>query len=185
MSVLAPGRNIVLIGLMGSGKTTVGRIVAHRLDRPFVDTDELVEAEAGRSIAQIFAVEGERGFRAREAAAVRRVAALRGQVIAVGGGAVLDADNVTQLRGTGDMVLLDAPATTLAARIGDTATRPLLDAADAVERLEALRVARDAAYAGTGAHTVDTEHRSAAEVADEVLVWARQTPGLLSREELA
>ena len=183
MSVLSPGRNIVLIGLMGAGKTAVGRLVAERLGRPFVDTDDVVAAEAGRTVAEIFAVEGERGFRAREAEAVRHVAALRGQVVAVGGGAVLDPDNVTHLRATGDLVLLDAPAETLAERIDDPSSRPLLHGADPVDRLAELRRSRDAAYAAAGTHTVFTEGLDIDEVAAAVLAWARQTPGVLSRDE--
>lgn len=186
MSVLQPGRNVVLIGLMGAGKTTVGRLLADRLRRPFVDTDDVVEREAGSSVTDIFAAEGEHGFRTREAAAIRRVAALRGQVVAVGGGAVIDPENVTQLRGTGDLVLLDADPDTLAARVDDTATRPLLAAADDLAgRLAELRATRDAAYRAAAAESVDTTGRSPAEVADLVLAWARTRPGLLAREERA
>ena len=186
MSVLAPGRNIVLIGLMGAGKTTVGALVARRLGRPFVDTDALVEREAGRSISAIFAGEGERGFRRREAAAIRQVAALRGQVVAVGGGAVLDPDNVTQLRGTGDLLLLDAEAATLADRLADTSGRPLLDAADAAsvaQTLDELRTARDAAYAAAASAVIDTDGRDPEQIASDIVEWARATPGLLTADE--
>ena len=185
MSVLTPGRNIVLIGLMGAGKTTVGQAVAERLGRPFVDTDTLVEAEAHRSVAEIFATDGERAFRRLEAAAVRRVAALRGQVIAVGGGAVLDAGNVTQLRSTGDLVLLDADPSTLAERVGDTESRPLLSGADDPSaELGRLRDARAAAYADAAGHVIDTTGREPAAIADAVLDWARRQHGLLSRDEV-
>ena len=183
-SALLPGRNIVLVGLMGAGKTTVGRLLAERLARPFVDTDALVEAEAGRPVSEIFATEGERGFRQREAAAVRRVAALRGQVLAVGGGAVLDPANVTHLRGTGDLVLLDAPAGTLAERVGDAAGRPLLTGAEPVaDRLAELRSERDAAYRAAAEHAVDTAGRTPEQITEDVLAWARTRPGLLTRPE--
>ena len=185
MTVIAPGRNIVLIGLMGVGKTTVGRLLAHVLDRPFVDTDAVVEQEAGTSVAQIFATAGERRFRALEAAAVRKVAALRGQVVAVGGGAVLDPANVTQLRSTGDLVLLDGDPITLSQRVGDAASRPLLSGeADTAARLATLRATRAAAYSAAAAHVVDTTDRQPEEVAETVLAWARAQPGLLSRDEL-
>lgn len=128
MSVIAPGRNIVLIGLMGVGKTTVGRLLADALGRPFADTDAVVENEAHATVTQIFAQEGERRFRALESEAVRKAAALRGQVIAVGGGAVLDPSNVTHLRSTGDLVLLDGDPQTLSRRVADAASRPLLAA---------------------------------------------------------
>ncbi|HWB72088.1 MAG TPA: shikimate kinase [Egibacteraceae bacterium] len=187
MSVLSPGRNIVLIGLMGTGKSAVGQILAEDLGRSFADTDAMVEAEAGQSVAELFAQVGERGFRRLEAEAVRRVSALRGQVVAVGGGAVLDPSNVTHLRATGDLVLLDAEPATLAERLAGEQgkTRPLLDgAADPVARLAELRVARNAAYRRCAAHTVDTTARSPKQVAAEVLAWARSRRGVLSREEL-
>lgn len=184
MSLLSPGRNLVLIGLMGAGKTTVGRLLAERLQRSFVDTDAVVEAEAQVTVAQIFAADGERDFRRREAAAVRHVAALRGQVIAVGGGAVLDPGNVTQLRATGDLVLLDADPSTLAVRVETGDRRPLLDDGDATERLAQLRDARAAAYAGAAKHVVDTSGRTPDEVVALILDWARRQSGLLSPDEL-
>lgn len=190
MSLLAPGRNVVLIGLMGAGKTTVGRLVAARLGRPFVDTDEAVEARARRSVAELFAAEGERGFRAREAEEVRRVAATRGQVVAVGGGAVLDPANVTHLRATGDLLLLDAAPEVLAARIagGEGPERPLLRDPETPEappphRLAELRALRDAAYRAATPHVLDTTDLDPEAVADAVLAWARHVPGLLSRDE--
>lgn len=184
-SLLSPGRNIVLIGMMGAGKTVVGRLIAGRLARRFVDTDALVESEAGRLIAELFEAEGERGFRRREAAAVRRAAALRGQVLAVGGGAVVDPDNVTHLRATGDLVLLDADPAVLADRVGAGEDRPLLGGhhADHAARLADLRAERDHAYRTARAHVVDTTGRSPEEVADAVLAWARARHGLLTREE--
>lgn len=191
MSLLAPGRNIVLIGVMGAGKTTAGRLVAARLGRPFVDTDEAVEARARRSVAELFAAEGERGFRAREAEEVRRVAATRGQVVAVGGGAVLDPANVTQLRATGDLLLLDAAPEVLAARIagGEGPERPLLRGPgphlDPARRLAELRALRHAAYRAATPHVLDTTDLDPEAVADAVLGWARHVPGLLSRDERA
>lgn len=183
-SVLVPGRNLVLIGMMGAGKTVVGRLVAARIGRPFVDTDALVEAGARKPILDIFADEGERGFRAREAAAIRRTSALRGQVIAVGGGAIVDPANITNLRATGDLVLLDAPAEVLAGRVAGCEGRPLLaGAADLAARLAQVRIQRDGAYRRAAAHTVDTTGRTPQEVAAAVLAWARTQPGLLSRDE--
>ena len=184
MSVIAPGRNLVLIGLMGAGKTTVGRLLAERLGRPFTDTDALVEAEEGVTIDEIFVARGERHFRELEAAMVRHVAALRGQVIAVGGGAVMDPANVTHLRSTGDLILLDGNPDELAERVGDGAGRPLLEGGAAAERLARLRTERAAAYADAASGVVDTSGRSAAEVADAVLAWAHRQPGLLSRDEV-
>lgn len=183
MSVIAPGRNVVLIGLMGVGKTAVGQALADRLGRSFVDTDALVAKDAGAAVAEIFARRGERHFRALEAAAVRRVAALRGRVIAVGGGAVLDPANVTHLRSTGDIVLLDGDPQELAARVGQDGIRPLLAGGDVADTLTRLRTERAAAYASAAAHVVDTTGRTVEEVVEAVARWAQQQPGLLSRDE--
>lgn len=184
--ILSPGRNLVLTGLMGTGKTSVGRRVAEILGRPFVDTDAITEREAGATIAELFATRGERAFRDFEAAAVRHHAALRGQVIAVGGGAVVDPANATHLRSTGDVVLLTAPADVLRQRIENDGVdgRPLLaDADDLTARLARLGEERAEAYRSTAATTIDTTGRSIEEIADEVVQWARERPGLLAREE--
>ena len=102
-------KNIVLIGMMGSGKTTCGRLLAQRLDRPFVDCDQRVEELAGRTIPQIFEAGGEEVFRTLESRAVAETAARQGQIIATGGGAVLRQENVDALRRTGAVVFLDRP----------------------------------------------------------------------------
>ena len=183
-SVLAPGRNLVLIGMMGAGKTVVGQLLSKRLGRPFADTDAMIEAEAGRTITELFADEGERGFRAREAEAVRWVSALRGQVVAVGGGAILDPGNLTALRATGDLVLLDATPAALAERCTASGTRPLLADADDIEaRLARILDRRRPAYHRAAAHIVDTTGRTPEQVAEAVLTWARTQPGLLTRDE--
>ena len=184
MNVISPGRNLVLIGLMGSGKTTVGQRIAERLGRPFVDTDQVVEERTGLSITELFG-DSERTFRDEEAAAVRHVSALRGQVIAVGGGAVLDPMNVTHLRSTGDLILLDAMASVLASRVGDTGSRPLLAAsADPTASLAHLQQERADAYRSAASVVVDTNGKSPDEVASEALAWAQTRFGLLNRDEV-
>lgn len=187
MSPLVPGRNLVLIGLMGSGKSTVGRMVAERLGRPFVDTDARIEAELGMSVAEVFARQGERAFRAAEAQAIRHVSALRGQVVAVGGGAVVAQDNVRHLKATGDVVLLEAEPAELAARVAGEGVqeRPLLaDGGDVEARLGALLAERAEAYRQAADVTLSTSGRTAAQVADDLLAWAIRQPGLLAREEI-
>lgn len=188
MSVIAPGRNIVLFGMMGAGKTEVGHVVATRLGRPFWDTDDIVERETGMTVARIFAERGERAFRRHEAEAVRHVAALRGRVVAVGGGAVLDPENTTALRSAGDLVWLDAGPAELAERVGDHAgDRPLLagagDAAGRSERLRRLAEQRAQVYAAAADHRIDTSGHSPAWVASQIIAWARTRPGLLARDE--
>jgi shikimate kinase len=160
----------VLVGLMGAGKTSAGRQCAARLDRPFVDTDELVVAAAGVPFAELWSAEGEAGFRARERVAVRDTAAAPDAlVIACGGGAVLDADNRTALRSNGFVVWLDAPADTIAARLAHDDSRPLLTGGDRTATLTRLGDARAAAYDAAADVRVDTAGRSIAEVADAVL----------------
>lgn len=184
MSLLAPGRNLVLIGMMGTGKSTVGRLLADRLGRPFADTDVAVERATGGTVAAVFDRAGERAFRAVESEEVRRIAALRGQVLAVGGGAVLDASNVTFLRATGDLVLLDASPEELAARVGGDDGRPLIAGSDdPAAVLATLRAERDEVYLAAAAHLVDTTGRTPEQVAEQVLDWAVSVPGLLSRAE--
>ncbi len=162
-------RHLVLIGLMGAGKSSVGKECARRLGRPFVDTDDLVSSSARLSIEGIFATKGESGFRALEREVVRSVCASpEPLVVACGGGTVLDPENRRALRGAGLVVWLQAPAATLLARVGDGSSRPLLrdDAAGTLRRLERLR---EPAYAAAADARVDTDGIDVASVADAVL----------------
>ena len=140
------GMNITLIGYRGSGKTSIGKLLAQKLWRDFVDTDQLIVDHAGMTIREIFAAEGEAGFRQREAAVVAEVAAKENQIIAAGGGAVLDPANVASLKRSGKIVWLKADPKTLHARIqADAATnanRPNLTAVGGIEEVERLLAAR-------------------------------------------
>jgi len=163
--------NLVLAGFMGVGKSTVGRIVAGRLGLAFVDTDAEIERRAGRSIAQIFAQDGERTFRRLEAEVCRAVAAQRGQVIAVGGGALLDNSTRHAFAQTGLIVCLTCTLDESLRRVGDDATRPLFSTDRA--RLAALYAARAAHYASLP-HTIDTTACTPAGVAGEVIrLWTQ------------
>ncbi|MBO8142647.1 MAG: 3-dehydroquinate synthase [Firmicutes bacterium] len=157
--------NVVLIGFMGAGKTAVGRRLAERLGRPFVDADQVVEESAGMSIRDIFAREGEAGFRRREAEAVRRLAARRGQVIATGGGAVMERENLRALRATGTLVWLRAPIGELLARARASGGRPLLERSDFEVR--ALYARREPVYALADL-VVDTQGSSPEQVAIDI-----------------
>ena len=147
--------NVVLIGMPGCGKTTVGKMLSRWMNRPLVDTDALVEAEAGMPIPEIFSRDGETEFRRQEKAAVAAAAARSGCIVSTGGGAVLDADNVRQLRKNGRLILLDRPLEQLI----PTADRPLASDYAALENLYRQRMPRYRAIADDvvcGADAEDT-----------------------------
>jgi shikimate kinase len=153
---------------MGAGKSEVGAVLAGRLCRPFVDTDELVEEVAGMPIHAIFEQEGESGFRALEAGAVRQAAATPGAVIACGGGAVLDPANVHVLQKAGVVVYLQVSPEVAAARVGDGGGRPLLAGGDPATRLAAVIAQRSAVYERAADLVVDGAP-PAGEVASAIL----------------
>lgn len=157
-----------LIGMMGTGKSTAGRVLSSRLGVEFVDTDLMVEEQTGRTIPEIWEEEGEESFRIREAAAVAEAARHDLAIVATGGGVVLHVPSVEVMRSSGVVVWLDAEATTLAARIGFGPGRPLLDAADRVERLAELAAGRRPEFAAASHHRVVTDDRTVTEVVDEL-----------------
>lgn len=157
-----------LVGMMGSGKTAVGRIVARGLGLPFVDLDDAVTRRACRSVPRLFADEGEAGFRRREADELSRVAGAPAAVVATGGGAVLDAGNRRRMRSRGLVIWLTASPEVLAARVGEDPGRPLLGG-DPRRHLERLAARRAAAYRAAAHLVVETDGRSPEEVAAEVM----------------
>jgi len=162
-------RHLVLVGLMGAGKSTVGACCAERLDRPFVDTDDEIVRRAAMPFDEIWRTGGEARFRELEREVIADVCASPDPlVIASGGGAIVDAGNRRRLRETGVVVWLRAPTAVLAARVGDGATRPLL-AGDPEGALARLGAARRDAYEASADAVVDTEDRAVDEVADAVL----------------
>jgi len=166
------GRHVMLIGMMGAGKTTVGAECARRLDRVFVDTDELVEATAGRSVSEIFASDGEGAFRALERVALADAcAAPLPAVIAVGGGAMSDPINREIARAHATVVWLRADPAELAQRVERDADggRPLLADAEPITTLERLSILRTETYGAVADVVVETDDRTVAEVADAVL----------------
>jgi shikimate kinase / 3-dehydroquinate synthase len=118
--------NVVLVGFMGSGKSTVGPQLAQRMGRPFVDLDDVIEAEAGRSVAEIFSSEGEAGFREREARCLQRTLERSASVVAVGGGAPMRDENWVRIRDGNCVVALTAEPAELARRLNGSSDRPLL-----------------------------------------------------------
>lgn len=163
-----PGRHVVLVGLMGSGKSTVGRLLAERLGRPFLDSDEQVERQTGRTVREIFEADGEPAFRRLEAEALAQAVACEvPAVIAAAGGVVLDADNRRLLRGAGTVVWLHAEPEVLVDRAADGAHRPLL-AADPAGVLRRMDVERRHLYQAVADEVVDVGARSPAEIASLV-----------------
>ena len=162
-------RHLVLVGLMGAGKSTVGARCAERLDRPFVDTDDEIVLRAAMPFDEIWRTGGEARFRELEREVIADVCASPDPlVIASGGGAIVDAGNRRRLRDAGVVVWLRAPTAVLAARVGDGATRPLL-AGDPEGALARLGAARQDAYEASADAVVDTEDRAVGDVVDAVL----------------
>lgn len=151
-------RNLILIGMMGSGKSTVGRRLATALGRPFVDADTVLQARCGVPISTIFELEGEAGFRRREAFLIAELSQPVGCVLATGGGAVLSPESRARMRELGFVVYLQAPVAELWQRLKRDRSRPLLRTDDPRARIEGLVTQRDPLYRET-AHLVVTTGR--------------------------
>lgn len=149
------GKNLILCGFMGCGKSTVGALLAEKLGRRFVDTDSYIEEKEGRFISDIFREDGESSFRAMEKEACRRLAMEKGLIISVGGGTLADEQNATLLSKTGIIVFLEAPLSLLAERLSSDKARPLLQREDRLEAMKALYLARLPLYRGAAAFCVD------------------------------
>jgi shikimate kinase len=162
--------NLVLAGFMGTGKSTVGPLVARKLNMPYVDTDHLIEECAKLGVSEIFAQYGEPAFRDMEREACRTVATYRNHVISVGGGALLDPSNRAALESTGVLVLLTCEQTVLIKRLQESARRgerPLL-ANDFEETVGRLLKAREPVYQAIE-HRVDTTNLTPEQVADSLI----------------
>jgi shikimate kinase len=165
----ARDRHLVLVGLMGAGKTTVGKVCAQRLGRDFVDTDDVVTRLAGVPFDEVWATGGEAAFRALERDAVADVCASPVPlVIACGGGTVIDPDNRRRLRDAGFVVWLQAPVEVLEDRVGDGGGRPLL-AGGPGPALARLLSMREPAYDAVADIAVPTARRDVDDVATAVL----------------
>jgi shikimate kinase len=160
--------NIVLVGFMGSGKSTVGRILADRLESEFVDTDCLIEERTGRSIQKLFSQDGEAQFREIEARVVRSVASRDRQVIAAGGGVVLRPENVACLKGSGRVVYLRLTEEELLERTKHLRGRPLLEGDDRRKRVRELLRKRRGLYEGAADVIIDTGELTPAQAADAI-----------------
>jgi shikimate kinase len=173
-----PPENIVLIGFMGSGKTSVGRLIARRLRFHFLDTDALIEERARTSIKEMFASHGEAWFRERETAALESLAgSTRRHVISTGGGIVTQPRNLPLLRQLGWVVLLTAAPEELFARVARNKDRPLLQVANPRERVREMLTERAPLYAEAAQFTVDSTGLRHEDVVGHILAEARRVFG--------
>lgn len=163
-----------LVGMMGSGKSTIGSRVAAGLGLDFVDTDDLVAAVTESTISDLWSAGGEESFRRLERQMITSAAGGKPVVVATGGGVVLDEENIAVMRRSGLVVWLRASPEVLARRIGRDSTRPLLaDSDDPVQTLRTLLVDREARYAEAAHAVVVTDHVPVPQIVEKVLaLWA-------------
>ena len=161
--------NIYLVGLMGAGKTTIGRQLARRLGRRFYDSDHEIVARTGVPIPTIFEIEGEEGFRRRESLAIAELTSGTDIVLATGGGVVLSPENRKLLHETGWVVYLNVPPVMLFERTRHDRNRPLLRVEDPLAKLEELHAQRDPLYRETAHLIVDGSHLMASGVVHHLL----------------
>jgi shikimate kinase len=168
-------RNIILTGFMGTGKSTVGQLVAHRLQRDFVDMDIVIEEREQRPISQIFAESGEPYFRRLEANLCQELAAQTGLVVATGGGTLIREANLQLMEETGLVICLDCVPEVLWQRIGQSENRPMLAALDEgrFARLGALLKQRAPAYARIERH-IDVTCLSPETITQQICDWVDQ-----------
>ncbi len=167
--VLAIPGNIFLVGMMGAGKTSVGRVLAKRMSKIFYDSDHVIEERTGVKIPVIFEIEGEPGFRHREAAVLDELTALDEVVLATGGGAVLAQENRDRLHARGTVVYLRASVKDLLNRTRHDKNRPLLQTADPRARLEELYEMRDPLYREVAHIMIDTGSQSLTALVNRLL----------------
>ena len=170
--------NIFLVGMMGAGKTTLGKALARRLEREFVDTDRVLVERTGVAVATIFEIEGEEGFRRRESAILEELAQRGDCVVATGGGAILSADNRRLMRAAGTVVYLRSRLESLWERTRQDTSRPLLRTPNPKKTLADLLEQRDPLYREAAHIVVDTGSQSAATLVSRVVTALDQhSPG--------
>ena len=162
--------NIVLVGFMGTGKSTVGRVVAQKLGFHFIDTDDVIEQTSKAKISDIFAEHGEVYFRDLESQAVKSVALMKNQVVATGGGVVLRSSNIDLLRTGGPIFCLNATPKAIWDRVRSSRSRPLLRGPNPLKKIETLLDKR-APYYALADHQIETTGVSIDRVANEIISY--------------
>lgn len=166
--------NIILTGFMGAGKSSVGKILAKKTGMDVVDTDDVIEGEAGMSISFIFKRHGEEHFRELEKKVVEKVSNLENSIIITGGGVVLDKENMTALRKNGTIVYLHAEPDTVYERLKDDAARPLLKVTHPNREIKRILNSREPFYKDHD-HQIDTDDLTIDQVADRILDILKST----------
>ncbi len=168
-------RNVILIGFMGSGKTTVGLRLSYRLRRPVIDTDKMIEKEEKRTISELFAAEGEESFRAKETQCLRKLLKNTGSyIISVGGGLPLRKENRLLLHELGQVFYLRADAETIYERIKGDRTRPLLQCSDPKTKIRTMMEQRDAYYRDAADVILQVDGKSFEQILDEIEAKVKQ-----------
>ncbi|MHC1609896.1 MAG: shikimate kinase [Candidatus Methanofastidiosia archaeon] len=162
-------RNIALIGFMGTGKTTIGDLVAKRLGARFVDMDDIISKRYGATIASIFEKEGEPRFRDMENGLLRELAKCKGIVISCGGGIVVNEENIKILRESSTVILLVASVLAIVSRTKHSLERPLLNSEDKYGQVNELIKERSESYRRAAHHIIDTTDMDPNEVAERII----------------
>ena len=161
--------NVILIGFMGSGKTTVGLRLSYRLRRPVIDTDKEIEREEQRTISDIFAADGEAYFRDKETACLRKlIGSANHQIISVGGGLPIREENRALLHELGQVFYLRAKGETIYERVKDDTTRPLLQGGDPLAKIQALLNERDPYYQAAADVVISVDGKSFDQILNEI-----------------
>ena len=162
------GGNIILVGYMGTGKTAVGEALAERLDWDYIDTDDLIEEKAGKSIPSIFTEDGEPHFRDLETAVINKLEEKKNSVIATGGGAVLREENMNNMKRAGIVVCLEASPEVIFERTRKFTHRPLLQVPDPMAKIREMLEFRHPYYA-KAPHSIDTSKLTIDEVVEKII----------------
>ena len=166
-------KNIYLVGFMGTGKTAIGKRLAYALGKKFIDTDKDIENVTGMTISQIFAKHGEVRFRSEEKLAISKACSSNNAVIATGGGAVLDEENVQRMRKTGRIICLTARPEVIQRRVKRRDNRPLLHRDKSLDRIMGLLSQREPYYKECSEAFFDTSDEEHEEVVNKILAFLK------------